>query len=51
MPDEDEAITISLRDFASISARSFSLSSGFSGAFFLEGQFPVQVHGIMEVLW
>jgi hypothetical protein len=37
MPDEDEAITISLCDFASISARSFSLSSGFSGAFFYGG--------------
>jgi hypothetical protein len=34
MPDEDDAITMSLRVFSSISARSLSLSSGFSGAFY-----------------
>jgi hypothetical protein len=35
MPEEEEAITTSLRVFASISARSFSFSSGLSGAFCL----------------
>jgi hypothetical protein len=41
MPEEEEAITTSGRDFESISARSFSLSSVFSGAFYRRVSFAV----------